>query len=134
MSVENLGPIGGAARRANLKRLVQIAEHLLEANLVVQIQFCRAKCLALETKRRQPLKNIQRGDRRPVGKVEDGMDRGEQDLPRSVGPVPVSLVRAISGTPVAVISSTVCIATSAPGTGAIGAPSEPGKWPRSGIT
>jgi hypothetical protein len=61
-SVENLGPIGAVDRRPNLKRLVQIAEHLLEADLVVQIQFCRAKRLALEALRRQPLKNIQRGD------------------------------------------------------------------------
>ena len=38
-----------------------IAGHFLEADLIVDIQFGGAKCLAFKTERRQPLKDIQGG-------------------------------------------------------------------------
>ena len=59
---------------------MQIADHFLEAESCGEIELGRAKCLALEAVRGQPLEYVERGDRSAVGKIEDRMGRREQDL------------------------------------------------------
>ena len=81
--VEHPGVVGPADRRTKLIRLVQVADHLLEADLGGEIELGGAKRLAFEAVRRQPLEHIQRGHGGAVGKVEDRVGRGEQDLFRA---------------------------------------------------
>ena len=79
--VEDLRVTIPARRRTDLKGLVQVADKLLEADVLVEIQLGGAECLAFQAEVGQCLEQIERGDGCAVGKIKDGMGGGKKDLP-----------------------------------------------------
>jgi len=61
--------------------LVQVADDLLETDVLVEIELGGAKCLAFQAERGQSREHFGRRDRGAVGEIKDGMRRPEQDSP-----------------------------------------------------
>ena len=77
--VEHARMVGPADRGTKLVRLVQVVDHLFNADLRGEVELGGAERLAFKAMRREPLENIQRGHGGAVGKVEDRVHRREQD-------------------------------------------------------
>jgi hypothetical protein len=72
----------GACRGANLVRFTRHGDDLFQTHIGVEIELGRTERLALEAGRGKPLEHVERGHGSAIGRDDDQVGRGEEDLSR----------------------------------------------------
>src|SRR5271157_4279149 len=80
--VEDARMARGACPGANLVRFTRHGDDLFQTHIGVEIELGRTERLALEAGRGKPLEHVERGHGSAIGRVDDQVGRGEEDLSR----------------------------------------------------